>query len=265
MPTPPTDAAMRRPIVGGNWKMHLRREECVRLAQAVTRGAATLHTEIVVFPPLVYLDAVAGSLRTDGSIVALGAQDVSWAADGAFTGEVSVGMLRDLSVTACLAGHSERRHVIGESDEIVRGKTHAILEAGMTCVLCIGETLAQREAGQTDHVNEKQLHAALNGVDAVTATAHLVVAYEPVWAIGAGRNATPEDAQSAHLHIRNVLAGLFDRPTAQRIRVQYGGSVKASNAQALFSQPDIDGGLIGGASLKSEDFLAICRAATPTA
>lgn len=260
---PPTATPTRRPIVGGNWKMHLRRDEAVRLAQAVASGATATNTDIILFPPFVYLDAVSAALRASQSPIALGAQDASWAPDGAMTGEISTGMLRDLAVSACLVGHSERRHVIGENDDVVRRKAHAVLAAGLQCVLCVGETLEQRDAGRTDHVNESQLRAALDGVDPAAA-ARLVIAYEPVWAIGTGRNATPEDAQAAHAHIRIVLAGLLSADAARTIRVQYGGSVKPANAVELFAQPDIDGGLIGGASLKPDDFLAICRAAAPS-
>ncbi len=250
-------------MIGGNWKMHLRRDASVGLAQAVAQSAPAIDADIAIFPPFVYLDAVSSTLRESRSRLTLGAQDVSSEPDGAFTGEVSIGMLKDLGVSACLAGHSERRHVIGETDDIVSRKTNAILKNGLTCVLCVGETLEQREAGKTDHINELQLRAALQGVDASTARSSLVIAYEPVWAIGTGRNATPEDAQAAHSKIRAVLASLFDPGTAQSIRVQYGGSVKPSNARALFSEPDVDGGLIGGASLNAEDFLAICHAAVP--
>ncbi len=251
-------------MVGGNWKMHLRRADALALAQNVSGSAPTDQVDTVVFPPFVYLDAVASALRDTGSSLALGAQDVYHEADGAFTGEVSLAMLQDLGVTACLVGHSERRHVIGEPEDLVRRKTHAVLAAGLTCVLCVGETLEQREAGRTNDVNERQLRSALQGVELPSAD-HLVIAYEPVWAIGTGRNATPEDAQAAHVHVRSILASIFDPPTASRIRVQYGGSVKPSNADALFAQPDIDGGLIGGASLKPDDFLAICRAAAARA
>lgn len=254
----------RRPIVGGNWKMHLRRDQAAALTEEVCRASPGDNVDVALFPPFVYLETVARVIRERRSGVLLGAQDVCAEPDGAFTGEISVGMLQDLGVTHALAGHSERRHVFGESDDVVRRKCHALLAGGLTCVLCVGETLEQREAGNTDEVNERQLRAALTGVNEAIAAAQLVIAYEPVWAIGTGRNATPEDAQAAQAHIRSILVSLFNAPAANRIRIQYGGSVKPSNAEALFAQPDIDGGLIGGASLKGEDFLAICRAAAPS-
>ncbi len=263
MPPPHHSNVSRRPVVGGNWKMHLRRAEAVALAQAVAKDAPA-RNETLIFPPFVYLDAVSHALRAAPFTVALGAQDVSPEPDGAFTGEISLGMLQDLGVTACLVGHSERRHVIGETQDLIRHKTHAVVAAGLTCVLCVGETLEQREAGRTNEINESQLRSALHGVDAAT-TDRLIIAYEPVWAIGTGRNATPEDAQAAHSHIRGILASVFDAASASRIRIQYGGSVKPANAGALFAQPDVDGGLIGGASLKAADFLAICQAAAARA
>ena len=192
--------------------------------------------------------------------IALGAQDAYFQRDGAFTGEVSLAMLADCGVTHVLTGHSERRHVIGESDELVGKKTQAVLDAGLTCVLCIGETLGQREAGDTDAVNERQARAALAAVTP-DHFERLIIAYEPVWAIGTGRTATPGDAQAAHASIRALLADMFDQPIADATRIIYGGSVNAENAGELFAQPDIDGGLIGGASLDADNFTVICRAA----
>ncbi len=199
-------------------------------------------------------------LRARGGAVLLGAQDVYFEKDGAFTGEVSASMLRDCGVAVVLAGHSERRHVMGETDEIVNRKARATLEAGMTCVLCVGETLAQREAAQTDAVNRRQTVEGLRDVSAEQ-MGRVVIAYEPVWAIGTGRTATPGDAQDAHQKLRRLLAELYGQGIADATRIQYGGSVKGANAAELFAEKDIDGGLIGGASLKADEFLAIVRAA----
>ncbi|TVQ60105.1 MAG: triose-phosphate isomerase [Phycisphaerales bacterium] len=258
---------MRRPIVGGNWKMHLTRIGAVRLAREVGEGlrahdvdAARL--DVGVFPPFVYLDSVGTTLSDDRSPLELGAQDLHPEPEGAFTGEVSAPMLLDVGARAVLVGHSERRHVIGEPESLIRRKTHAALAAGLRCVLCVGELLDERDAGTTNEVNERQLRSALEGA-AVRDPDMLVIAYEPVWAIGTGRTATPQDAQQAHAHIRRVLADVLGTDAAARVRIQYGGSVKPANAKELFSQPDIDGGLIGGASLKAEDFVAICLAAVP--
>ena len=252
----------RLPFVGGNWKMNLDRNGAVALSRAVAQDARDLsEIEVAIYPAFVHLDAVNATLALAKSSVRIGAQDVYPASDGAFTGEVSIAMLRDFGVSTVTVGHSERRHVIRESDELIREKTIAVLDAGMTCALCVGETLDQREANTTDAVNEAQLRSALTGVT-LNDHASLVVAYEPVWAIGTGRTATPDDAQDAHAKIRAVLADVFDSSAAEAIRIIYGGSVKPDNAPDLFRQPDIDGGLIGGASLKPNDFLAICAAAS---
>jgi len=248
--------ATRRPFVGGNWKMNTTAAEADALARAVSTSSDA--AQVAIFPPFVYLDRVAAALRTAGSTVLVGAQDLDHRDNGALTGQVSSAMLLDLGVSAALTGHSERRHVLDESDELVGLKTARTIDAGLTCVLCIGETLEQREAGQTDQVNERQLREGLAGV---TAFDNLVIAYEPVWAIGTGRTASPDDAQNAHAAIRNVLADITNSNTANATRILYGGSVKPSNAAELFAQPDIDGGLIGGASLNPDDFAAICCAA----
>lgn len=249
----------RTPIVGGNWKMNTNRATGVELARAVRAAAeGARRTEVVVFPPFPYLLSVGEVLR--GGPVALGAQDVSDRADGAFTGEVSCAMLRDCGVSWVLAGHSERRHVIGETDELVNAKARAALAAGLSVILCVGEKLEQREAGKTDLVNETQLRAGLSGIEG-GALSRVVIAYEPVWAIGTGRTASPADAQSAHAHIRRTLGSMYGTESANAIRIQYGGSVTAANARDLFAQPDIDGGLIGGASLKPADFGQIVGAA----
>ncbi|MGP1309785.1 MAG: triose-phosphate isomerase [Phycisphaerales bacterium] len=252
----------RTPFIGGNWKMHLTRDLAISLASGVAEGLRTrdgsASSDVAVFPAFVHLHAVAEAI--DGSGALLGAQDCYHEPDGAFTGEVSLSMLRDVGVRSVLTGHSERRHVLHEPDTLVNAKTKAALADGMTCVLCVGETLAQREDGATYAINEHQLRAGLEGV----APAHaerLVIAYEPVWAIGTGKTATPDDAQRAHGHIRSVLGSLLGQSAAEHTRIIYGGSVKPANAAELFAKPDIDGFLVGGASLKAEDFLAIIRAA----
>ena len=289
----------RTPFVGGNWKMNLSRHAAVELLRAIVRddptgsqpagritgglqgafggNARTGETpvplsgsgdiEVAVFPAFVHLDAAAATLALAKSPVALGAQDAWPESDGAYTGEISIAMLRDLGVTAVLVGHSERRHVIGEAEELIARKTGAVLDAGLTCVLCVGETLEQRDAGATDQVNESQTRSALAGVT-LADPARLVVAYEPVWAIGTGRTATPADAQAAHTRLRAVLADVLGADAAGAVRIIYGGSVKPDNARELFACPDIDGGLIGGASLDHAGFLTICgsaRGATPQA
>jgi triosephosphate isomerase len=252
----------RTPIVAGNWKMNLKREDAIALARAVASGSKGMQTvERIVFPAAVHLDAVGYALAEVGTGgVQTGAQNAWHEPDGAFTGETSVSMIQDIGCRWLLTGHSERRHVIGESDELINAKTRAGLTAGLQVILCIGETLKQREAGQTDAINEHQLRAGLEGITS-DALNRLVIAYEPVWAIGTGKTATPEDAQAAHHAARGVLEQLFGQQPATAIRILYGGSVKPDNAAELFAQPDIDGGLIGGASLKADSFLAICRAA----
>jgi len=251
----------RTPIVGGNWKMNTDLASGSDLARGVSDAVGTDGgVEVLVFPPFCSLAAIGQILRDRHSAVKLGAQDVWHEPNGAFTGEVSIDMLKDCGVDAVLVGHSERRHVIGESDDLIAKKTKAVLDAGLVCVLCVGEKLEEREAGETDAVNERQLKSALAGIEAGQLD-RLVIAYEPVWAIGTGKTATPEDAQQAHAAARGVLAQLFGEAEAGKIRIQYGGSMKPGNAADLMAQPDIDGGLIGGASLKSEDFAAIVAAA----
>ena len=251
----------RKPYVGGNWKMNTNRGTSADLARGVVDGLKTqTGVDVVVFPPFPYLLSTKAILRDRGSSLKLGAQDVYHKPDGAFTGEVSADMLIDCGVQVTLAGHSERRHVLGENDELVNVKVRASLDAGLECILCVGETLAQREAGHTDIINHRQVRTGLAEVTA-DMMQHVVIAYEPVWAIGTGKTATPEDAQDAHNKIRKLLAHLYNADVAARTRILYGGSVKAQNAEELFRQPDIDGGLIGGASLKAPEFVAICQAA----
>lgn len=253
-------AQARTPIVGGNWKMNTNGESGTALARAVADVFGEIKgVEAFVCPPFPYLAQVGEVCKAAGGGLVVAAQDIYHEAHGAFTGEVSAAMLKDCGCGAVLLGHSERRHVIGETDALICKKTHAALEAGLTAVLCIGETLDQREAGKTDAVNKQQLTAGLEGVS-TDQMAHVVIAYEPVWAIGTGETATPAQAQAVHAFIRARIAAV-DARRAAALRVLYGGSVKPANAAELFAMPDIDGGLIGGASLEAESFLAICNAA----
>ncbi|MCA9277527.1 MAG: triose-phosphate isomerase [Phycisphaeraceae bacterium] len=253
--------AQRKPIVGGNWKMNLDRQRSVQLAEATGRAVhdASTSVDVTLFPAFPYLYAVGATVRASAASVEMGAQDCSQYSDGAYTGEVSLPMLKDCGCAWVLVGHSERRHVIGETDVIVNQKLRAALDAGLDVVLCIGETLDQREAGQTDAINEQQLRSGLALVpDDVIG--RIVIAYEPVWAIGTGKTATPADAQAAHQQIRAVLADMHDDRLASEIRIQYGGSVKPGNAPELAQMPDIDGFLVGGASLDAGPFAQIVEA-----
>ena len=240
-------------LVAGNWKMNLGLDAAVELAAEVAKidGGGV---SVAVCPPAVWLDAVRERLRS--SDVALGAQNVHPAESGAFTGEVSVGMLGDLGVRYVIVGHSERRQVFGETSAFVAEKVAAVLSAGLAPILCVGETLDEREAGDAEATVLDQLRQSLDGVGRA---GDLVVAYEPVWAIGTGRTATPEQAQAMHAAIRAALAERFDR--GADVEILYGGSVKPGNAAELFAQPDLDGALVGGASLDAGPFAAIVAAA----
>ncbi|MEW5771516.1 MAG: triose-phosphate isomerase [Pseudomonadota bacterium] len=247
---------MRRKLVAGNWKMHGNLAENEALLSGLLAGMADVNAGVAVCVPFPYLSQVQAKLS--GSAIAWGAQNMSQHAKGAYTGEVSAAMLKDFGCTYVIVGHSERRALYGESDEVVAEKFAAVQAAGMTPILCVGETLGEREDGVTEAVVGRQLDAVIAKCG-VAALAKSVVAYEPVWAIGTGKTATPEQAQAVHAFIRAKIRGL-DAAVADGLVIQYGGSVKASNAVELFAQPDIDGGLIGGASLNAEEFLAICRA-----
>lgn len=239
--------------------MNTNKTSARELAQSVVATLGKMkNADVVVFPPFTYLLEVADIVKS--SSVQLGAQDMYFQPDGAFTGEVSLDMLKDCGCTWVMAGHSERRHVINEPDTLINTKLLAALDAGLKVILCIGETLQQRDAGQTDSINTAQLAYGLSGVTAAQ-MANIVIAYEPVWAIGTGKTATTEDAQAAHKAIRNTLDYWYGAEIANAVRIQYGGSVKPDNAATLFGQNDIDGGLIGGAALKSEAFCAIVQAA----
>ena len=248
---------MRRKIVAGNWKLHGSRQFANELLGQVAAGLPLEGVDVVILPPLPYLGELVEDFGDTGLV--FGAQDVSSNEKGAYTGEVSAAMLVDVGARYGLVGHSERRQYHHESSELVARKFVAAVHAGLVPVLCVGETLEQREAGQTEQVIAAQLAPVLElaGVDAF---AGAVVAYEPVWAIGTGRTASPEQAQAVHAFIRGEVAGR-DARIADSLPILYGGSVKPDNAAELFSQPDVDGGLVGGASLVAADFLAIARAA----
>jgi len=246
----------RTKFVAGNWKMNTNKASAVALAKGVVAGAPA-GVEVGVAPPFVYLDAVSAALA--GSKVLLGAQDVYFEKNGAFTGEISIEMLQDLGVKFVLTGHSERRHVIHEPSSLVASKAAAVLKAGLTLVHCVGEKLDERDAGKTLQVVRNQLDE-LKPSD-LSDPSKLVIAYEPVWAIGTGRNATDAQAQEVHAFIREALAAMWNPRFADEVRIQYGGSMKPENARGLLTQKDVDGGLIGGASLKADSFLAIVKAA----
>jgi triosephosphate isomerase len=247
---------MRRKLVAGNWKMHGSLAENEALLSGILAGMGDVKAGVAVCAPFPYLAQVQAKLS--GSAVAWGAQNLSQHAKGAYTGEVSAAMLKDFGCAYVIVGHSERRALYGESDAVVAEKFAAAQAAGMMPILCVGETLEEREGGVTEQVVGRQLDAII-GKCGIAALAKAVVAYEPVWAIGTGKTASPEQAQAVHAFIRGRVRAL-DAAVAENLIIQYGGSMKANNAAELLSQPDIDGGLIGGASLVVEDFLAICRA-----
>jgi triosephosphate isomerase (TIM) len=249
---------MRRSLVAGNWKMHGSRVENASLVRSLLdQVQAESGAEVLLCPPFVYLQEV-GRLLKD-SEVSLGAQSLCAEAQGAFTGEVSAAMLKDVGCAYVLVGHSERRQIYAESDALVARKFLAAQTQRLVPVLCVGETLEEREGDRTAQVVARQLDAVLS-VSGVGAFASAVIAYEPVWAIGTGRNASPQQAQDVHALIRARVAAL-DATIGGSVRILYGGSVKASNARELFAMPDIDGGLVGGASLKADEFARICAAA----
>lgn len=250
---------MRTPLIAGNWKMNLTRAESVSLAQAVAEGVrGVAGCEAAVFPPSVYLDAVGTALA--GSTVAWGAQNLYPEKPGAFTGEVCASMLLDLGCRFVILGHSERRNILGETDAAVNQKTRAALDAGITPVVCVGELLEQRQSGRTAEVIRGQFDGSLAGLSE-SQMAKIVIAYEPVWAIGTGLTATPAQAQEVHADLRKLIEVRYNGSLAQQVRILYGGSVKPSNAAELLSQPDVDGALVGGASLKAAEFLGIVAGA----
>jgi len=251
---------MRKPFVAGNWKMNTDSHSSVTLAQEVGRGALDIagqSVDVAVCPPFVYLQSVAEALSSWS--VAVCAQDIYYEQKGAFTGEISPSMLKDIGCTYTLCGHSERRHVIGETDEIVNKKVTAAINGGILPIFCVGELLEERKGNKTTEVVTRQVKKGLAGLAAAKALA-VTVAYEPVWAIGTGLTATPQQAQEVHALIRKLLGEMYDAKLAQEIRILYGGSVKPDNSAELMANEDVDGLLVGGASLKAADFLAIIKA-----
>jgi triosephosphate isomerase (TIM) len=249
---------MRRRLVAGNWKMHGSRAEAAQLLdELIQQQSAALAAEVAVCPPYVYLPDA--SRRLKESNIALGGQNVCAEPVGAFTGEVSAAMLKDVGCRYVIVGHSERRALFHEDDKLVARKFMAAQSQKLTPILCVGETLEQRERGETEIVVARQLDAVV-AVAGITAFAEAVIAYEPVWAIGTGKNATPDQAQAVHAFIRGRIAAR-DAKIAAELRILYGGSVKAANAAELFEMPDVDGGLVGGASLRGDEFGKICAAA----
>ncbi len=252
---------MRKPFVAGNWKMNTDSHISVNLAKSIISGSLEVaghSVDVALCPPFVYLQAVAIALST--SSIALGAQDIYTESKGAFTGEISASMLKDVGCTYALCGHSERRHVIGETDELVNKKVTAAISGGILPILCVGELIEQRQASQTTEVVTRQINKGLAGLNDEKVSA-VTLAYEPVWAIGTGLTATPQQAQEVHALIRELIGRIYDSALADEIRILYGGSAKPDNAADLMRQPDVDGLLVGGASLNADDFLAIIKAA----
>ena len=245
---------MRIPIIAGNWKMNKTPGEAAALIEELKPLMADARIEVVVCPP--FVDLVAASEALKGSNIALGAQNMHWEEHGAFTGEIAPDMLKELGVTHVIIGHSERREYFAETDETVNKKVWSALAKGFTPIVCVGETLEQREKGITRRLVEGQTKALFAGVTAVEAK-KVVIAYEPIWAIGTGKTATAEDANEVIGWIRDTIRQLYDMTVSEAVRIQYGGSMKPGNAAELMDQPEIDGGLIGGASLKAADFAAI--------
>jgi triosephosphate isomerase len=246
---------MRKPFIAANWKMNTDAGSAVALALGLAKEIGDIDTvDVAVCPPFVYLQSIAKQLSS--SNIAMGAQDMYFEGNGAFTGEISCDMLKDVSCTYVLIGHSERRHVIGESDELINKKVSAAISSGLLPIFCVGELLEDRESGKTDDVVANQIRKGLAGVSAEKVLA-VTVAYEPVWAIGTGKTATSAQAQEVHAMIRKLLAEMYDDSVAQQIRIQYGGSAKPDNTAELMACPDVDGLLVGGAGLKVDSFSAM--------
>ncbi len=251
---------MRKKIVAANWKMNMTQAEAAAFVETFLREIGdSSGVEIVIVPPFTSLAKVSEALHNTPN-VKLGAQNMYWEKSGAFTGEISAAMLRDLFVRYVVLGHSERRQLLGETDEIVNRKVRAAQEAGLRPIVCIGESLEQRERGEVEKVLDSQLRGSLADLSARDLR-ETVIAYEPVWAIGTGKTASTEQAQEAHAFVRRTLAQIADESTAEKISIQYGGSVKPENARSLMTQPDIDGALVGGASLDPRSFAQIVQAA----
>jgi len=249
----------RTPLISGNWKMNHNHFEAIQTIQKLAYALNPEdydHVDVSVHPPFTDLRSVQTVLQADEVPISLGAQNCHWESSGAFTGEISPQMLAKLDVSYVIVGHSERRELFGETDEVVNRKLQAVLAAGMTPILCVGETLDERQASGAEQKVAGQIVGSLNGVKAEIVGA-LVIAYEPIWAIGTGETATSSDAQQMCAHIRSLVSDSWGTPAADSVRIQYGGSVKPSNAPELMSQPDIDGALVGGASLVADDFARI--------
>lgn len=245
---------MRQKIIAGNWKMHKTVAEAVSFVQELKQKTTGTQVEVVVCPPFTALASVTEAIK--GSHIGVAAQNMHWENQGAFTGEVSPVMLKEIGVRYVVLGHSERRQYFGETDETVNKKVKVALEHGLIPIVCVGETLEQRESGSTEQVVATQTKGALQGLTPEQ-VGGLVIAYEPIWAIGTGKTASDEDAQQVNNYIRKVITEDFGSATANAVRIQYGGSVKPSNAKGLMAQQDIDGALVGGASLKVDDFVGI--------
>ncbi|MFO1095553.1 MAG: triose-phosphate isomerase [Planctomycetaceae bacterium] len=252
---------MRRPLIAGNWKMNGSSAFAASLAKEIAAEPAA-SVDVLICPPFPYLSVVVAAVQ--GSAVQVGAQNGYHEPPGAFTGEVSMDMLVDVGCRSVLLGHSERRHILKETDALINAKVLAARKAGLQVVLCVGELLEEREANRTNAVLDAQMAGGLAGVD-VAELANVVIAYEPVWAIGTGRTASPAQAQEAHAHLRNWLRSRYNSAAGDGVRILYGGSVKADNALELLQQPDVDGALVGGASLKGASFLPIIRAGVEAA
>ena len=250
----------RKKIIAGNWKMNVKPSETAALVKGVAEATAAAAGRVDVVCCTPAIDVPAAVAAAAGTGVEIGAENCHWEDHGAFTGEISTGMLLDAGAKYVIVGHSERRQYFGETDETVNRRARAAIAAGLTAIVCIGETLEERDAGRLQEVIRRQVNVGLKDVSAADC-ARLVIAYEPVWAIGTGRTATPDQAQEAHALIRSTLAALVGAETAETVRIQYGGSMKPGNAAELLAKKDIDGGLIGGASLKAADFAGIVAAA----
>lgn len=248
---------MRRPIIAGNWKMHKTIQESIDVGIGLKRKFYTFSdADIVICPPFTALSKVSDTIID--SAIMLGAQDMHWESEGAFTGEISPSMLKDAGCRYVIVGHSERRHIFGETDEAVNKKVRVVLKHGMVPIMCIGERLEERDNGMTFEILEKQLARGLKDMSK-DEVARIIIAYEPVWAIGTGRTATPQQAQEAHKFIRDFIERMYDKGTAAKIRIQYGGSVKPDNIAQIMAQEDVDGALVGGASLDVNSFTEIVQ------
>ena len=262
-PKPWERQEMRKLFIAGNWKMNLNCRQACELARQLKNQVGDVEdVSLALCPPFVYLKPVAEVL--DGSRIALGAQNMYSEAEGAYTGEIAASMLLDVGCRYVILGHSERRHVLGEGDEFINAKVLKALAAGLEPILCVGEKLEQREAAQTQQVVTRQVRSALQGVTAAQ-MATVTIAYEPVWAIGTGRNATPDQAEEVHRLIRHLVAEMYEEGLAQGLTIQYGGSVKPDNAAELLAMENVDGALVGGASLKADTFVPIVQAAVRAA